>query len=84
MEKIQSNLDYTIDTLRKSIHKVHERGSKLNEIEKTSEEVLLSSEHFVIRVIPWYKRLWYYFAGFFCDSKKEEKEKVVVWKWTKL
>jgi hypothetical protein len=43
--------------------RLSERGNKVDELSKMSEDIYLSSDMFVIQTIPWYKRVWYWVKG---------------------
>ena len=56
---IEINLSKTIDTMNHTLGQVSMRGLEVDEIEKSSEKLLESSNEFVHYFIPWYERLWY-------------------------
>ena len=58
MDKIKDNLDHTTRTMHNSLIKISQRGIQINDISETSQILLNSSDDFVMRVVPWYTRLW--------------------------
>ena len=66
MKQIRDNLDCTINTMRSSIVKLSHRGAQIDDISDISERLLASSDLFVTRTLPWYRRCWRFF--FVCPS----------------
>ena len=62
MEKIkiiQSDLNTVIETMRRNVHTLSERGEATADLEDRAEQLHEESFQFVIRVMPWYKACWY-------------------------
>lgn len=57
MEKIRANLNDTTDIMFHSIIKMSERGTQINVISNTADELVASSEAFYFRVAPWYTKI---------------------------
>ena len=58
MDKINQNLRDTTDIMHKSLIKMSERGMSIDEIQNKSEELLDSSNQFIMFFDPWYIRIW--------------------------
>lgn len=66
MKKIRKNLDDSMDIMHGNFRKLMERGEELDRIEMNGDALLESSEEFVKKVVPWYKRLNVYAFCSYC------------------
>ena len=58
MEEIKRNLDSTLHTVHRSLIHLSYRGAQIDQIEVISDQLLASSDLFVMRVVPWHVWLW--------------------------
>jgi hypothetical protein len=73
MEKIQKNLSETTTLMERNIKNIVSRGHELDYLTTMSDNLVQSSEFFVIKIIPWYKRCFYWIFSCWWFKKKAPK-----------
>lgn len=76
LTQIKSNLNDTTTTLNRSISRLLMRGNQVEDISVLSEALMESSEEFLIKVSPWYVRVWQSCPcpSWWCERKEDEEE----------
>lgn len=64
--RILARLLDTFSIMKRVVYKTVTRGVELTELERMSAEVMETSQLFMFKTIPWYKRLYYRLKKVFC------------------
>lgn len=56
---VLDTLSDVVDMMRHNIAELMDRGMTVDKLEERSEELAATSQLFLVRVLPWYKRMWY-------------------------
>lgn len=84
---IETNLNSTISTVQTSMARLSSRGMAIDYISKQSEDLLNSSDEFVAKFIPWYKRVWkniWICPNWWWEFKQEDEEEYERKKWVEI
>lgn len=64
--RVMETLNQVVTIMHQNINQLLDRGLTVDDLEVRSHDLVNTSELFVIRVLPWYKRIYYRFTRCIC------------------
>ena len=77
MDKINKNLNDVTVIMEKNVSQLISRGYDVDHLCVMSDNLVQSSEMFVVKIIPWYKRLFLWISSCWWFQKKKKTPSIV-------